>query len=235
MVTLRKNGRKKVGKQEIGMAERWNFKNNFLWNVKDDAIWEEYSVSGAWKKEIRGREKQNKSMLIKDFWLNVEEFYKHTWGQKVLGKQVIPLVNELLSVWAIEHFDKCPNTTTEKENEEKNVIKKCPVKVLNNDKETVRGFKQASYPAALDQCCNLKLNRRCRDSLFLWPLLLLSSVSCLIQFIFLYLTDNRKIFFDLTEKKIGLSLTGMFYNLWILFNPQSYLFLHRAWLLHWRT
>ena len=64
-------------------------------------------------------------------------------------------------------------------------MKKCPVKVFNNDKETVRGFKQASYPAALDQCHNLKLNRRPRDSLFLWPLLLLSSVSCLVQFIFL--------------------------------------------------
>jgi len=45
----------------------------------------------------------------------------------------------------------------EKENKEKYIIKKCPVKVLNNDKETARGFKQA-YPAAFDQCQNLKLN-----------------------------------------------------------------------------
>lgn len=36
-------------------------------------------------------------MLMKDFWLNVERFYKHTWEQKALGKKVIPLVNELLS------------------------------------------------------------------------------------------------------------------------------------------
>lgn len=126
-------------------------------------------------------------------------------------------------------------TNKKKESDKKYIIKTCPVKVINNDKETVMGFKQASYPAASDQCYNLKLNWRPRDSLFSWPLLLLSSISCLVQSIFLYLTDNRKVFFDLTEKKIGLPLTGMFCNPWILFNPQSCLFLYRSWLLHGRT
>lgn len=37
-------------------------------------------------------------MLIKDFQLNVEGFYKYTWEQKVLRKNVITLVNELPSV-----------------------------------------------------------------------------------------------------------------------------------------
>lgn len=46
----------------------------------------------------------------------------------------------------------------QKENDKSYIIKTRPVKVINNDKETVRGFKQASYPAASDQCYNLKLN-----------------------------------------------------------------------------
>lgn len=35
-------------------------------------------------------------MLIKDFSLNIEGFYKYTWELKVL--KVISLVNEMLSV-----------------------------------------------------------------------------------------------------------------------------------------
>lgn len=50
------------------------------------------------------------------------------------------------------------NKYTKKENYKNYIIKTCPVKVINNDKETVRGFEQASYPAASDQCYNLKLN-----------------------------------------------------------------------------
>lgn len=80
------------------MAKRRDFKNKFIWNWKGDAIKEEYSVSGAWKEEIRGGENQNKSVLIKSFQLNVEGFYKYTWEYKMLGKKGIPLVSELLSV-----------------------------------------------------------------------------------------------------------------------------------------
>lgn len=43
------------------------FKYKFLWNGVAEAIWEVFSVNGAWKKKIKRREKQNESMLIKDF------------------------------------------------------------------------------------------------------------------------------------------------------------------------
>lgn len=52
----------------------------------------------------------------------------------------------------------CKQTNKKKENDKNYIIKTCPVKVINNDKETVRRFKQASYPAASDQCYNLKSN-----------------------------------------------------------------------------
>lgn len=66
------------------------------------------------RKRIRGREKQNKEMLIKDFPLNVERFYIYTWEQKVVGKEVMALVNELLNVQAIELFYKRPKKNNKK-------------------------------------------------------------------------------------------------------------------------
>lgn len=64
---LKKYWNGKLGVEENKEGQKVRFLKMFLWNGVAEAIWEVFSVNGAWKKKLKGREKQNESMLIKDF------------------------------------------------------------------------------------------------------------------------------------------------------------------------